>query len=538
MSKFFPRCVSLVLAVLLVAGPTCAAENGQDDLNKATEAKMAPARTVEELGEVIRLLDSAIKKGLDAPNTEYANRLLAATLVQRAQEASNRIVADSTDLADFRRRREALVADLQRAIKLDATLGQAHLLLAQLNLLPGGAGVKEARAPLDKAIELSANDNPTRSKALVLRAAMQEKPDKRLADLDEAVRLMPNSAAPLRARSRALAEMNKPEMALADLNKALELESEDDAILLAKVSVLAQLKKYDEALTVIDALRHRNPEATGLLVERAKIHAQQQKIDAALADLNQALKADPQNVMALLIRAAIYQEKGDTSKSMADADAALKAAPNLPAVLRAHASLLAQNDRLDQAAAELEKLAKLDPKDTVTLLQLGTVYSAKKQSAKAIETFRALLLLEPDAWQAHRGLGDALLNLGRHAEAIVEYEKAFRLEPKDDGILNNLAWVLATSPDAKLRNGRRAIELATLACKLTDYKAAHILSTLAAAYAETGDFPSALKWSTKAVKLGGKNKEELDALKKELENYKAKKPTRELLSEEKPEKKG
>ena len=48
--------------------------------------------------------------------------------------------------------------------------------------------------------------------------------------------------------------------------------------------------------------------------------------------------------------------------------------------------------------------------------------------------------------------------------------------------------MLATSPDAKLRNGRRAIELATRACELTKYKAAYILSTLAAAYAETGDF--------------------------------------------------
>jgi hypothetical protein len=98
-----------------------------------------------------------------------------------------------------------------------------------------------------------------------------------------------------------------------------------------------------------------------------------------------------------------------------------------------------------------------------------------------------------------------------------------------------LAWVLATSPDAKLRNGRRAIELATAACKVTDYKFAYILSTLAAAYAETGDFAAAVKWSSKAVQVG--DKEHDDSLKKELESYQAKKPWRELLSEEKPAKK-
>ena len=64
--------------------------------------------------------------------------------------------------------------------------------------------------------------------------------------------------------------------------------------------------------------------------------------------------------------------------------------------------------------------------------------------------------------------------------------------------------MLATSPDDKLRNGSRAIELATKAAELTEYKAAYILSTLAAAYAETGDFQTAIKWSSKAVEIGDK----------------------------------
>ncbi len=145
----------------------------------------------------------------------------------------------------------------------------------------------------------------------------------------------------------------------------------------------------------------------------------------------------------------------------------------------------------------------------------------------------------PEEWRAWRGRADAYLNVGRQQEALADYEKALALEPKDDGILNNLAWLLATSPDEKLRDGARAIRLATQACELTDWKAPHILSTLAAAYAETGDFDAAVKWSSKAVELASKEhddpkaKETLDALKKELENYQAKKPTRELLSEEK-----
>ena len=107
-----------------------------------------------------------------------------------------------------------------------------------------------------------------------------------------------------------------------------------------------------------------------------------------------------------------------------------------------------------------------------------------------------------------------------------------KLQANDQGILNNLAWVLATSPDAKLRNGRRAIELATRACELSKYKLAYILSTLAAAYAETGDFAAARKWSAKAVEIGDKEHDE--SLQKEQASYRANKPWRELLPEEKP----
>ena len=75
------------------------------------------------------------------------------------------------------------------------------------------------------------------------------------------------------------------------------------------------------------------------------------------------------------------------------------------------------------------------------------------------------------------------------AEAIAEYEKAYKIMPKDSGLLNNFAWVLATSTDDKLRNGAEAVQLAGRACELTSYQQAVFIGTLAAAHAEafTGD---------------------------------------------------
>jgi mannose/cellobiose epimerase-like protein (N-acyl-D-glucosamine 2-epimerase family) len=76
-----------------------------------------------------------------------------------------------------------------------------------------------------------------------------------------------------------------------------------------------------------------------------------------------------------------------------------------------------------------------------------------------------------------------------------------------------------------VRNGSRAIELATRACEATEYKAAHILSTLAAAYAEVGDFENAKKWSQKAIDLSEESIKE--QLRDELKHYEEGKPFRE-----------
>jgi len=94
-------------------------------------------------------------------------------------------------------------------------------------------------------------------------------------------------------------------------------------------------------------------------------------------------------------------------------------------------------------------------------------------------------------------------------------------------VLNNYAWVLATSTDDNVRNADRSIELGTKACEITKYERPHILSTLAAGYAEKGDWENAVKWSTKAVEVGAKDAEVSEQLKKELDNYKEKKPWRE-----------
>jgi tetratricopeptide (TPR) repeat protein len=394
--------------------------------------------------------------------------------------------------------------------------------------------VKRAAKALELAIRCAKEDPLLQAQALMLRAGLQKDPDKKLADLNEAVRVAPGDVAFLRARASVYSQAEKFPEALADLDSALKFEPKHAPTLEAKAMVLGKMKKFDEALALIDRVQKLDPKSVSPLVHRARIHAMKPDLPAALKDLDEAHRREPGNVAVLLLRASVYQEMKENEKAMADVDKILALRPDFDVAMRFRASLLAGEGKFGDAIAQVEELLKGEPGNPEARLQLALLYTADQKYEKAIKIFTELIEKDPAAFAALRGRGDALLSLGKHAEAIADYERAYKLQPHDAGLLNNFAWVLCTSPVDKLRNGKRALELAKEACRLTDYKQAHILSTLGAAYAEIGDFNSAMEWSKKAIALGKEDQKE--ALAKELESYKAGKPMRELKTPEPAEK--
>jgi cytochrome c-type biogenesis protein CcmH/NrfG len=92
------------------------------------------------------------------------------------------------------------------------------------------------------------------------------------------------------------------------------------------------------------------------------------------------------------------------------------------------------------------------------------------------------------------------------SEAIGHYREAIRLQPDSVEALNNLAWILAASPEAKFRNGAEAVDLATRACELTKYQNPITLTTVAAAYGEAGKFGEGISFAEQAQALtAGRN---------------------------------
>jgi Flp pilus assembly protein TadD len=132
----------------------------------------------------------------------------------------------------------------------------------------------------------------------------------------------------------------------------------------------------------------------------------------------------------------------------------------------------------------------------------------------------------PESDQAHQALGLAFQNQGKYEAAIVQYQKAVDLEPKNLAAQNSLAWLLATCGDASLRNGVRSLDLAQRMESVTRGQSPQILDTLAAALAENGRFDEAVQAARQACQLAvaQTNKTLVTALQKRIELYQAHSP--------------
>jgi tetratricopeptide (TPR) repeat protein len=118
-------------------------------------------------------------------------------------------------------------------------------------------------------------------------------------------------------------------------------------------------------------------------------------------------------------------------------------------------------------------------------------------SAEGVAHLRRAVAINRDFTQAHRNLGNALYLQSDHAAALEQWREVLRREPNDFTVLNQVAWVHATSPDAALRTGAAAVELAAKAVRLSG-GAPEFLDTLSAVYAEAGNFPEAVATAERA----------------------------------------
>ncbi len=225
------------------------------------------------------------------------------------------------------------------------------------------------------------------------------------------------------------------------------------------------------------------------------------QLDEAIAHYRTTLKMQPDFWDADYNLGSALLRKGEVDEAILYCDKAVAKQPNDPDAQVTLANALLQKKRIDDAIVHYQKALAIRPDYFLARYGLGHALLEKGQLDAAIEHCRAALLIRPDNSDCHTILAIALDERGKSAEAIQHYEKALGISPQSVSALNNLAWLLATCSDASFRNAARSIQLARQADQLSGGGNALILRTLAAGYAEAGQFQKAIESGRAARRL-------------------------------------
>lgn len=198
--------------------------------------------------------------------------------------------------------------------------------------------------------------------------------------------------------------------------------------------------------------------------------------------------------------------------------------------------VLAEKGNYSAALNEFALSVKYNPNDAEARMNLGNAFLLQGKYAEAETNYLAAIKISPGAAQAHKMDARLLEAQGKNAEALNQLRLAVIYHPEADtcmdmasldyaaghwqqaamdlrqalalkpggsdkiAALNNLAWLLATCPDDSVRDGNEALRYAEEACRLTAHQQPGFMSTLAAAYAEAGNFPEAITTAETAIR--------------------------------------
>ena len=203
-------------------------------------------------------------------------------------------------------------------------------------------------------------------------------------------------------------------------------------------------------------------------------------------------------------RMSIGQARLDEAFKLAESGKAQEALSRIDAVIatnpdnwRAHflkAAVLVLVKRQDDALQQIDLSIKLARKAYATQSLLAQLYSSKARTC---------------------------IDARRYDDGRRALDSAIHIDPSDTTSLNDLAWLLATAPEPRVRNPHRAVALAQKCCGLSHWSNAYSIDTLAAAYAASGNFGQAVRYQQLAMQALNKSErgDQLAAMQDRLKLY-------------------
>jgi tetratricopeptide (TPR) repeat protein len=265
------------------------------------------------------------------------------------------------------------------------------------------------------------------------------------------------------------------------------------------------------------------------LLKEAHAFNKRHQYQAAIAKCDEALriKGEP-NVTAYFYteRCLATQYLERNAEALKDCNQALRLVPNINAALSYRAGAYAALKQYSKAIEDLTLLTDRGfPEQADLYTRRAEAYQHLGRSAEARSDWEQVTRSEMHDAGDFDLRAAAHVELGNYKAALADFKVAKNVEKPETRVLNSLAWLHATCPDAAVRHGKAAVADATRACELTAWKNPDYLDTLAAAYAEAGDFEQATRFIAQAVSSIARSSEP-DALREHVGLIHARKPIR------------
>jgi tetratricopeptide (TPR) repeat protein len=284
---------------------------------------------------------------------------------------------------------------------------------------------------------------------------------------------------------------------------------------------------FEEAMKDYDQRISTSPHEAGwAYFQRGNLWLHKNEGAKAVADFNEALAQSPNDSAIIHNRGLAWTELKDYHRAIVDFTEALRLDPKYAWAYEDRGRAWAELGAQDYAVADFTAALQLDPNAARALLGRGLAYLESRQPDAAITDLTEALRLNPKLARAYTGRGLAWKARQEFEHAVDDLEKALALAPNDSDAHATLATIRATCPDERYRDGQRAFQAACRAYAIHGKRCPQCLDTLAAAYAECGDFPRAVTWQSKALAALSEGDAERSSFDARLALYRDNKPFR------------
>jgi tetratricopeptide (TPR) repeat protein len=354
-------------------------------------------------------------------------------------------------------------------------------------------------------------------------------------DYDQAIGLFtqaldrnPTDAQALVERGQAYMSKKSYALALADFNQAIKLDDKEPDYYLNRIDIYLFHQRNDD-LALKDAQAFticspKNPWARYLL---ALVHLQRRELAEALQASKEAVELDPGKAEFFIMRADVHRALYQFEEGIKDCNVALKLDPSQANAYRLRGILRFAIKRTEQGLQDLSRAIEMVPLNARVYATRAGVWFALEKRDESLADWTQAIQVAPENPSYLAGRAKVYLRQRNYPCALADLDDALRIGPESPSGYEVFAYLRATAPDPAQRDGQQALRLVRKAMECIPKPNASILTTLAAAHAEVGDFEKAQIAQTQALALVSDFlPDDLEEAKAQLELYKAKKPYR------------